>query len=216
MTRHLPPEPAAPRSYLLPILAAVTIVVGTLGAFGLRQPTGATAETPASPVRVEVTSEPAGALVVIDGEERGHTPVEIEVQAGATVHALVRKEGFRESAVDLQGDESADTASVTLEPVPYVLAVRAPDQCSVEVDGRAVENPSEIDLGQLEAPVTVVIRGRGLRAVTETVALDRSPLGAARRLAELVVDPPAARPQVRSPLAEANESTDAVPGNPFL
>ncbi len=94
-----------------------------------------------------ITSGPEGATVVVDGEERGTTPLELGELPFAAYDLLVRHEGFQseELTAELSIDAPVATLEVTLQPEPpkppppaRVRVVSNPAGAQVEIDGRAV------------------------------------------------------------------------------
>ena len=128
--------------------------------------------TPESPPRLVVdsgsliiTSEPEGATVIVDGEEAGATP--IELQLPFSVHELViEREGFypEELTASLTADAPNQTLSLALRPEPpepaFVRIRSEPPGAQVEIDGNFV-GPTPTD------PLRVSAGNRTVRIVHE-------------------------------------------------
>ncbi len=87
------------------------------------------APPPATPTRVSVsvTSTPAGAAVLLDGEERGVTPIDLSLPRGDAVRRLeIRREGFATRTLEVV-PETDRTLSVDLvaEPRPALARRRS-------------------------------------------------------------------------------------------
>lgn len=95
--------------------------------------------------RLVVRSEPQAAHVYVDGEYRGMTPVEVEIDPGD--HAIrIVKDGYLlvEQAVTID-PESRSELSVTLEAAAILRIVTAPGGADVLVDGvKEAESPAEV------------------------------------------------------------------------
>jgi len=87
--------------------------------------------------RLEVTSEPEGATVTVDGEYRGTTPLSLELAPGESHAVEIAKAGFDPATktVELEPEESRELA-VTLDPElgEVRIAVRPPD-AELWIDG---------------------------------------------------------------------------------
>jgi len=87
---------------------------------------------------VTVTSEPAGATVVADGEEQGATPLAFDLRSGR--HALeIRKAGFKtwRETVDVEPATPLEIPAVVMRPSDGTLVVKSdPSGATVLVDGQ--------------------------------------------------------------------------------
>jgi hypothetical protein len=129
-----------------------------------------------------IHSTPAGASVVIDGVERGVTPVAIRGLALGTRQVVLRREGYRpaQRQITLTSDRPSRTVEVDLLPaarVPASTAARTgelvvdsrPAGATVSVDGRAA-GATPLHLRDLAAGTyRVTIQHPGYRAVTTRV-----------------------------------------------
>jgi hypothetical protein len=68
---------------------------------------------PVRPVRVTLSSEPAGAAVTLDGKPAGHTPIEIDVDPERAHQAVFALDGYAPRRVTIPSDTPRDV-SVTL------------------------------------------------------------------------------------------------------
>ena len=147
------------------------------------------------------TTEPAGAKVLVNGIERGVTPVEVMVPRGGAVLTF-RKEGFKdaEQSVGMSAGERRNLA-VKLDGRPARLTVvTEPDKAKVYVDGNfqglSPATAESVAAGAHEirvelsghAPVTRTVQVANGGDMTETFKLE-SVLG---RI-EVVTTPPGAK-----------------------
>ena len=100
------------------------------------------ATAPGTPVRVHVSSQPSGARVWINGEERGETPCTVESKAGSARVALVHA-GFLTSQATVEVGEGSKIDE-TLKPVEPPMTGEArfraecqtPGKLPIVVDGK--------------------------------------------------------------------------------
>lgn len=85
-------------------------------------------------VRIDVSSSPSPASVLIDGEPRGETPTLIDVPASRRFVLVARRPGYRDARRPLDGRRLAhgDTVTLTLEPLRLsALRLSAPERGEV-------------------------------------------------------------------------------------
>ncbi|HHO47470.1 MAG TPA: PEGA domain-containing protein [Desulfobacteraceae bacterium] len=122
---------------------------------------------------VSLTTSPEGATVLIDGEEKGDTPVTVELPAGA--HRIeYRREGYAPLAVELDvpaGGSLAPPAPV-LRPAPALLSLdSSPSGATVTVDGAFQgTTPLELELSPDEEH-TLTLSRQGHANIVRTVRL---------------------------------------------
>jgi serine/threonine protein kinase len=131
---HASPPSAATPSVPAPVAAAPVIAAPAVAA---GKPTGNS-----SLINVPITSKPDGAMVWIDGEERGKTPCMVKLKSGSARLALVHA-GYlsSQSSIDVREDAKVDA---TLKPVtpPTEGDARFRAECKTEgklpivVDGK--------------------------------------------------------------------------------
>jgi formylglycine-generating enzyme required for sulfatase activity len=123
---------------------------------------------------VTVTSEPAGAQLLVNGEPRGVTPVKAEIMAGAHPVEL-RLEGFKPWTTDIQvkANEPLSLGPVKLGLPDGRLAIRSdPPGASVSVAG-VYRGQTPIDLELRPAlDHSIVLTRPGYEAVTRVVMLN--------------------------------------------
>lgn len=92
------------------------------------------------PVRVSVTSQPTGASVVIDGKDRGVTPLVMFDLPPGRHHLKCRLAGYRETDRFFRTDDVRFVEKhEVLEEVKGILLVRSePAGCDILVDGQSV------------------------------------------------------------------------------
>lgn len=90
--------------------------------------------------RLDVASQPAGATVVIDGSERGLTPITLYDLKAGRHHLKYRLAGYEESDgfFELELNQPLQQSAV-LEPVRGILLLTSePDGCNITVDGMSL------------------------------------------------------------------------------
>jgi formylglycine-generating enzyme required for sulfatase activity len=122
---------------------------------------------------VSISSEPAGAMVVVDSEERGRTPLTTQIIAGN--HSVeVTLAGFKTWKTDVQAkaNEPMQLGPIKLGLPDAMLAVRSePAGASVSVSGvYRGPTPLEIEL-RPEIAHTVALTKPGYETVTREVKL---------------------------------------------
>jgi formylglycine-generating enzyme required for sulfatase activity len=122
---------------------------------------------------VNVTSEPTGAQVFVDGEPRGTTPLKTEIVAGS--HPIeLRLEGFKPWTTDVQikAGEPMSVGPVKLGLPDARLALRSePSGAAVSVGGvYRGQTPLELEL-RPDIDHAVVVSKPGYEAVTRQVSL---------------------------------------------
>lgn len=122
---------------------------------------------------VTVTSEPAGATVLIAGEQRGVTPLTTQVMAGNQALEL-RLEGFKPWTTDVQvkANEPLSLGPVKLGLPDGRLTVRSePSGASISVSGvYRGQTPVELEL-RPDIPHALVLTLAGYEAATRQVTL---------------------------------------------
>ena len=93
-----------------------------------------------APTRLDVASQPAGATVVVDGSERGITPVTLYDLNAGRHHLKYRLAGYEESDCFFRLELNRPLQqSAVLEPVHGILLLRSePSGCNITIDGISV------------------------------------------------------------------------------
>ena len=162
--------------------------------------------------RVTVQSEPEGAEVLVAGEARGRTPLELELMAGS--HRIeLRHPGFKPWVSDLQARANEP---VTLGPVRLGLpdgrlAVKSsPSGASVTVGGAyRGRTPLEIDV-RPDVPQVVSVQREGFAPAHREVSV--APGG--RAAVELALEPILGQVKVQATPADAQLYVDGVARGP--
>ncbi len=136
--RALPPTRLA--------LAAVVFVSMIFALFlifsgGGPSPDAATTSAAVESGTVVVTTEPEGALVFLDGEQRGTTPLELEALPLGDYALRVERTGYlpEELSAALTGEEPLANFELVLVPAPaYLLVSSSPGGARVAIDGQRV------------------------------------------------------------------------------
>ena len=100
------------------------------------------------PAIVVVQSSPSGATVLLDGEYRGDTPLELEMDAGREHRLSVRKTGFRHANEILHPQPNARIRrSYELAATSYRAEVTTNIPAQITVNGRTVgDAPLQVDV----------------------------------------------------------------------
>lgn len=139
--------------------------------------------------RVSVTSQPSGASVMVDGRDRGITPVTLYDLEKGVHHLKYRLSGYEEKDSFFTVDEgSVLEKNETLEPVKALFLLRSvPEGCNIAIDGIAAGMTPRLftDLdasrtykikltktGYLPQTLAVKFNGREPLALEETMVLD--------------------------------------------
>ncbi len=117
------------------VFAALALVFS----FGLFSLTRSAQQEPLIRTRVSVTSQPSGATVIVDGRDRGMTPVTLYDLEPGVHHLKYRLAGYEEKDSFFTMDEGPVLEkNETLEPVKALFLLRSnPQRCSIAIDGIA-------------------------------------------------------------------------------
>ena len=132
------------------------------------------------PTRASITSQPAGAAVMVDGRERGTTPTMLFDLKPGRHHVKYRLAGYVECDRFFRVDEGAfvECAETLVEEKGLLLLRTEPEGCNITIDGvSAGQTPRLVtDLSAKDAH-TVRLRKAGYQDQTMTVRFDgRKPL----------------------------------------
>ena len=130
--------------------------------------------------RVSVTSQPSGATVIIDGQDRGTTPVTLFDLAPGLHHLKYRLAGYmdRDRFFDTKEGPFIEKNDVLREIKGLLLLKTDPEGADISIDGRSVGRTPRLvtDLAVKDA-YTVRFRKAGYQDHTITVKFDgRTPL----------------------------------------
>lgn len=81
------------------------------------------AADPVPTVRVQVTTTPPGASILVDGETRGTSPLEIELPLGQEATVSTELEGYASSTQTITAVEEQEPIELTLSALEYVVRV---------------------------------------------------------------------------------------------
>ena len=161
----------------------------------------ALAQTRAS--RVDVTSQPEGATVVVDGRDRGVTPVALFDLAPGRHHLKYRLSGYveRDRFFEVAEGQSVQR-NVVMEPEKGILLLKSqPAGCNISIDGASFgATPRLITTLDVKDVHKVVLRKAGYRTQEFTVRFNgREPVV---RNEELILDSGIVDVQTEPPGAE--------------
>lgn len=212
-----PPPPTDARSWFLPI-AGLMVALGL--AVSVPALTRAANEEPPAEPEPEVTalsihSTPEGATATVDGEECT-TPCELDVRIGEEIEVALHLDGHRDASERVTPTAEMEPLEVALAALPYVLALTVPEGATVTLDGRPVEDPTEIRLEEApEAPLPLVVEQRGYQTFESTIPPSAFATEDERRYHALAVELEPRRTR-RAPAAPTTPSVpEVVPANPF-
>jgi serine/threonine-protein kinase len=136
-------------------------------------------ESPKSPsgiVHINIQSNPSGAIVEINGRQSGITPYLGSLIAGKSVKILIRKEGFipyeKEEFLNPQTPLRIEAVLQPEPPKGYLVIemIGAPLDTVVEVNGRRIEDKSQLNLYAVPAKVPILIKAFSPFSGTSTSA----------------------------------------------
>jgi uncharacterized protein (TIGR02266 family) len=180
------PAPTTPP----PPAAAPSVAHGTAAAPGTEPPAAASppvaavvpaATAPAAApapgtvqsVQVEVSSDPRGAELLIDGNLSGTAPTRLTLPIGRTVQIAARSAGYAIATKTVTATSAAEPLSFALDPLPYFVLVRTmPAGATLEAGDRSATAPGPLELGHLDGVVNVSVSKPGFQRMTRPVRLD--------------------------------------------
>lgn len=133
-----PPEPSRSWTRIAAIAGAIVVGIGALGYyFGAAEAFEAWRKPPRGHLRLE--SKPIGARVIIDGADRGHTPLTLTMAPGNYRVELSLGDEFKAMTVPVEnGNEAYQLVSLYPPGPPGTLEINtAPPGVAVTVDGEA-------------------------------------------------------------------------------
>jgi hypothetical protein len=165
------PEGPANRRWLMPGLAAVVVLLALAGAMSMRH-TAAPAPAPKTGT-VVVNTDPPGATIAVDGEERGSSPLTLTLDAGS--HVLQAHGSGEPRSVTLAvvaGSQVSQYLELSHSAPAGHLQVRTdPPGAKVIVDG-VERGTSPLTLDDLAAGSHAVRLDGGLGSVTQNVTIE--------------------------------------------
>jgi uncharacterized protein (TIGR02266 family) len=119
---------------------------------------------------VEFASTPAGATIVVDGEERGAAPQTIALAEGE--HAIeARLAGYHTATSTVTSAEGVRPVRLTLTALPYTINVTTtPPGARVRIGARTVTAPGHTDVPRPTAALTATATLAGYLDGTATIA----------------------------------------------
>ena len=179
------PAPSTPK-WVIPAAAVAVLVVGGLVAMlmigrGTQPTTAATATPPAATTpapaantpatatasatgaTLQVSSEPTGATIILNGRDtKQATPASITLQGPGPHRLQLTKRGFVSKTVNLEAqDVSSGAVNYTLEEAKVVLvpmAISSPYPVEVFEGGKSISKPSDSHQLRLAAGTTIRVR----------------------------------------------------------
>ncbi len=137
-----------------------------------RAPAAATptpAIVPGAPCSLRVTSEPEGAMVSIDGQDIGATPLDREVACGSVSLSVARAQYKLESQIVRFSPGVKQELAFTLRRPSHELRMMVnPPDATVSVNGQPLESGDSVELPGFER-ATVEVQKPGYHAITKSV-----------------------------------------------
>ena len=172
-------------------------------------------------VAMQVTSEPAGASVSIDGKAVGATPVTVDLPAQTAVEVRVHSPGFEPKTEKVTPSTGMRPLHVALAPLTYELTiVSEPKGALVKAGEASAESPNPLVLGHVtgRGPIEVMVEKDGFQRMSRSVRLDEFEERDGKMRAELTLSlmpsPPARRRAAAPPppaAARTKAPTEAPP-----
>lgn len=141
---------SSPKFIIGAVAAVLILSVVALVLTSKSDPTHGPETTPVAQAPVEsgpvvasiaMNTIPANAMVRVDGEERGSTPVLIELQTGKSYRIEFVRHGFKTHAEDLLVTNAVQPLEILLDEQPGVMKIASfPSNAVVRVDSREVGN----------------------------------------------------------------------------
>jgi formylglycine-generating enzyme required for sulfatase activity len=120
---------------------------------------------------VVLRSDPAGAIVTVDGRYRGQAPVEVQLAPGRSHEVKFTKAGYRPwtRAIDVRSGRE-QTVTANLDAVTGTVRVNVdPPEAVVYVDGREIgRGPQRVDLPAVEQRIVARLDGYAAGSATVT------------------------------------------------
>jgi serine/threonine protein kinase len=133
-------------------------------------------------VSVQITSDPIGAMVSVQGQKRGTTPLETSLPTGQPLEFLFEKEGFQSRTVSetVTGERTAFGPYVLAKEVPATSTLKitsTPEGAKISINGKLTNLTTPATVENL--PVTQTLRVRinleGYTPQTKTIVLKEDP-----------------------------------------
>lgn len=200
----------------------------------------APAEVPSVPVKVRVTSEPRAARVLVGGELKGETPVELTLPSARKTELTFEFEGYQTLTQVVEPQDPPSPEHFELSPLPFEIeVVTTPPGAEVSAEGvEPIVAPGVLQLGHIDGTATISAVKDGYRRTSRPIRMDafnqqgeamhaklEIELSALPAGAKPAVPPPdtASKPRPRrkpkpKPKAEAeaeSSGAEALPDNPF-
>ena len=116
----------------------------------------------------EITSQPAGAFVTVNGKRKGRTPIVVEHEVGTKLSIYTKLRGYLGQRRQFEVTAGQDTLTMQLVPLPYVVQVDTdpPGAMASAVGGGVVVTPSEMRFKSMPKSRRMVISMNGYETTT--------------------------------------------------
>jgi uncharacterized protein (TIGR02266 family) len=125
------------------------------------------------PIDVNVTSEPRGAQVLVDGKPAGTTPVTLALKTTIPAEISVRSPGYAPKSQRVTPEVGMAPQHVELAPLPYELVINTtPPGATVRAKDVSAVSPAPLVLGHLDGMISVTVEKDGHQRTSRTVRLE--------------------------------------------
>ena len=130
-----------------------------------------TKDVDAGVIKLEVTSQPTGAFVTVNGKRKGRTPIVLEHEVGTKLSIYAKIRGYlgqRQQVVVAAGQEPL---TMQLVPLPYVVKVVTdpPGAMASAVGGGVVVTPGEMQFNSMPKSRRIVFSMNGYETANKSV-----------------------------------------------
>jgi hypothetical protein len=194
------------------------------GADPAPQPTAAEPAAPAPvagpDVPVVIQAKPRNAEIWIGNKKLGTSPFTAKLPSNLPVEISLRSHGFATVTRSITPREGAPAEVFELGPLPYELVVTTePAGATIASAGKSAVSPAPLELGHVEAAVSISVDKEGFQRSTRSLKLDEfhEEGGVMRAQITLSLAPtpaPRRRAPARAPAASPTSPTSATDAPP--
>jgi serine/threonine protein kinase len=130
--------------------------------------------------KIDVTSYPTGAMILVNGDEMGPAPVTLSLEAGKEHPFLARKEGYQDQQLNIFIEEGVNTPlQIALEkevPIHAMLRITSkPSGAMIFINGEETEKSTPYTFTDLlrSKSYAIKLHRRGYKMVEKNVTLDK-------------------------------------------
>ncbi len=122
-------------------------------------------------IKFEVTSQPVGAFVTVNGKRKGRTPIVVEHEVGTKLSIYAKVRGYLGQRQQIEVAAGQEPLTIQLVPLPYVLEVVTdpPGAMASAVGGGVVVTPGEMQFKSMPKSRRVVFSMNGYETSSKFV-----------------------------------------------